>query len=118
MPANGGIGTAEAKRKALDCIGLGMSVADAMKSVGRTAKTWSNWRADDADFARKADEIREARKRAKSNAHDPDLFNLDFASWRKRFLGYDTYPHQQQWVDVLKGASPSRCPAATGSRPT
>lgn len=107
MPRTAGLSTSEAKKKALEGIGTGLSVADAMKAVGRTAKTWSNWRADDPDFARQADEIRERRKRAKANANDPNLSTLDFATWRKRFLGMDTYPHQQMWVDLLEGREPS-----------
>lgn len=117
MPLSAGLSTAEAKKKALEGIGVGLSVADAMKTVGRTAKTWSNWRADDPAFARAADDIRDRRKRAKDGAHDPNLYNLDFAAWRKRFLGMDTYRHQQQWIDVLESREPADLHPATTYKP-
>lgn len=106
MPVNAGLSTAEAKKKALDGFGVGLSVADAMKAVGRTAKTHQNWMSDDEDYKAAVAEVRARRKRAVEGKKDADLFTLGFAEWRKRFLGMDTYPHMQQWVDVLEGRAP------------
>jgi hypothetical protein len=106
MPRNTGLSMAEAKLKVLDLIGQGFTVKDAMDQVGRTAKSMENWRSADRDFAAKVDEVRERLKRAQAAGKDEDVANLGFAAFRKRFLGYDTYEHQQQWVDVLEGKDP------------
>jgi hypothetical protein len=105
VPVNAGFSTAEAKKRYLSCIGTGMSRADAAKAVGRTVKTIDNW-GSDPEFKAQVSEVRARRKRAIEGKADPDLANLDFATWRKRFLGMDTYAHQQQWVDVLEGRVP------------
>lgn len=96
----------EAKQKVIDGIAAGMTVEAACKAANRTVKTYEGWRANDKDFAAKVDEVRMQRLAAKDRGTNPDLANLSFAEWRKEFLGYDTYPHQQQWIDVLEGRDP------------
>jgi hypothetical protein len=34
---------------------------------------------------------------------EEDVATLDFATWRKKYLGQDTYAHQQAWVDIIEG---------------
>lgn len=84
-----------------------------MLAVGRTLKTYESWRRLDKPFAGRADEARAAAKTRKQlTAADPDPRpggagpRLDFAAWRKEFLGFDTYDHQQQWVEALEGRDP------------
>jgi hypothetical protein len=97
----------QAKDGVLALIKQGSSVEEACKAVSRTRKSYENWRSDDKEFAAKIDEARERRNKATSAGKDADLYNLDFAAWRKRFLGLDTYPHQQLWIDVLEGREPT-----------
>ena len=107
MPASNGLTTEAAKREFLKLRRKGLTVAESAKQVGRSVKTVENWRAADDAFKREADEASAALKRGKASDRDPELFTLDFASWRKRFLGMETYPHMQQWIDVLEGKPPT-----------
>jgi hypothetical protein len=113
----------QAKAGVLALIKQGSSVEDACKSVSRTRKAYENWRSADKEFAAAVDEARERRNKAAAKGKDGDLYNLSFAQWRKRFLGLDTYPHQQLWIDVLEGREPTLMhpsvryePAETGQR--
>ena len=100
-----GLSQAEAKRKVIAAIKSGMTIAGAMELVDRHPKTYENWRAADKEFAAAIDQIRGSR-RIYNKTKDPELYELDFATWRKRFLDQDTYPHQQMWIDVLEGKEP------------
>lgn len=97
----------QAKEGVLALIQAGKPVEEACKAVGRSRKSYENWRSQDKDFAAKVDAARERRDRATNAGKDPGLYNLTFAEWRKRFLGLDTYPHQQLWIDVLEGREPT-----------
>lgn len=91
-----------AKQKVLAAISAGMHVNDAMKSVGRTAKTYENWRCNDDHFRADVDRIRgEAASARKRGIGDRDR-TLSFAEWRKEFLDQETYPHQQAWIDIIE----------------
>lgn len=96
----------EAKQKVLDSLAAGLTVRAAVASVGRTEKAYEAWRAKDEAFRKRADDVRAARSSAKERGVDADYSNMSFADWRKEFLEFDTYPHQQQWVDVLEGNEP------------
>lgn len=99
----------DAKTIVLKEITKGRTVATAMAKVGRAVKTYEGWRKNDPEFAANVDRIRgriaDLPEGGKSDS-DADDYLLDFAGWRKRYLGYDTYAHQQQWVDVLEGREP------------
>lgn len=107
MPAKGGLSTAEAKEAALKAVAQGATVATAMAGVGRSEKTWENWRSFDKEFAKRVDEARSGLAFAKKRGVDPEAQVLSFAEWRKKFLHTDTFPHQQNWVDILEGREPS-----------
>ena len=96
----------QAKEAFLTAIQSGSSVGEACASVGRSRKSYENWRAADKDFASKVDAARERRDKAIDAGRDPELYELDFAQWRKRFLGRETYPHMQNLIDVLEGRDP------------
>ena len=96
----------QAKDHVLLLIGAGSSVADAMDSVGRSTKTYENWRSEDAGWAARISEARLKAQKGRDAKGDPELYNLSFADWRKRFLNRETYAHQQMWVDVLEGREP------------
>lgn len=97
---------AEAKARVIGLIAGGATVKEACESAGRSMKTYENWRATDKDFAAAIDSSRERAGKAKLAGRDPENYNLTFAQWRKKFLGRDTYPHQQLWIDVLEGKDP------------
>ena len=95
-----------AKAGALDAIRLGATMQEAADAVGRTKKWLENCRAEDKEYGAKIDAARARRQNARVAGKDPDLYNLGFEDWRKRFLKQDTYPHQRMWIDVLEGRPP------------
>jgi len=96
----------EIKAKVVELVAKGMSVKDACALVDRTPKSYENWRATDKAFAAAVDAARKRLKRSDRSGQDPEVYNLSFAEWRKRYLGRDTYKHHQLWVDVLEGKEP------------
>ena len=98
----------EAQEQVLLHLARGLKVEDAMGKVGRTRKTYENWRGNGAtEFAKKADAAKERARKGGEASRDPDIYSLSFAEWRLRFLGRHTYPHMQNLVDVLEGRDPS-----------
>lgn len=98
-----------AQKRCLDYIEAGHTVASALEKVGRSMKTWELWRRDEPDFKARADLALATRnvddgtregKRAAAKAGG-------FAAWRLKYLNVPTYPHQQQWVDLIEGREPS-----------
>lgn len=102
--------TAESKRLVLDHLARGLTVAAAMEAVGLKYKSYENWRAGDEDFKSKVDELRASMAAAKKAGLDPAARNIGFAEFRRQFLGQETYPHQQAWVDLLEGKVPDLRP--------
>src|SRR5437868_5511172 len=76
-----------------------MTVADALKQVGRYRATYEYWRKTDPEFRRKIDTLRLARK-------DPTLANVDFRDFRMTFFGMETFWHHQQMIDAIESAAP------------
>lgn len=111
----------QAKQRYLEAISKGYSSAQALEATGRgSLKTVENWRKTDKVFAEKADSIRTARKSQKTRGVQEDNATLDFADFRKKFFGADTYPHQQAWIDIIdgKGYTPRKGEAFTEADPT
>lgn len=97
---------AEAKKQVIRSISKGARVAKAMEDVGRGVKTYEDWRRDDVEFRDRINQARGVRTNTVDRALRDDALTLSFAEWRKEYLGYDTYEHQQQWIDVLEGKEP------------
>ena len=87
-------------------IRAGSDVNNACRAADRSRKWYEGVRHDDPEFAATVDEARTRRKDAQVIGKDPDLLNLTFPEWRKKFLDLDTYPHQMLWIDVLEGNPP------------
>lgn len=100
------LSVADAKKRVVNMIQAGSKVAEACEAAGRSVKTYENWRNTDKEFAAAVDKARQLATRAKDAGRDPENYNLSFADWRKKFLGRDTYAHQQLWIDVLEGKEP------------
>jgi hypothetical protein len=98
----------KAKELFLQLVQKGLTIDAICSAVGRTRTTYERWRASDKEFAQAVDRIRSARESAVENGVSQEGVDkdIDFATWRKRYLGYDTYPHQAQWIDVLEGRDP------------
>lgn len=113
MPPHGRVGlhgkkltVAEAKEVVLDMVAKGSTIIDAIAAAERTVQTHDNWRMKDPEYARRLDEIKAARSRKKEIGADPDVIGEDFASWRKKYLRRETYPHMQNLIDVIEGRDP------------
>jgi hypothetical protein len=65
LPVPKGMSITRAKEAVLDLFAKGVTVEVAMAAVGRTQKTYENWRASDEDFKNKVDQIRGVRASAK-----------------------------------------------------
>lgn len=104
---------ADAKREVIERIANGATLKDAMGSVGRSVRTYSTWRFYDKDFAAECDRVREGLAMARSKGFTAECYTLSFAEWRKRYLGQDTYRHQQAWIDVIEGKKYEPVPGET-----
>lgn len=96
----------QAKQRVILMIGAGATVQAACDQAGRSSKTYETWRRDDPAFKAAIDGSRRTADSAKNNGRAPEHYQLSFAEWRKKFLGRDTYQHQQLWIDVLEGKVP------------
>ncbi len=94
-----------AKRIILGCVAEGMTIEAACGQAGKSLKTYEYYRRTDKIFTDKVDRTRLGLK-DKAFA-SPDVHDLDFASFRKTYLHQQTFPHQQNLIDVIEGREPS-----------
>lgn len=108
----------EAMEVVLTGIAAGKKIEPLMASVGRTAMTYKTWRKEDADFARRVDEIRAQQSgrgirngRKSANGKEPDgeikvpakgRFEISFEQFRKQFLHQETYDHHRAWIAAIE----------------
>lgn len=99
--------------RTLALLAQGYSIVDCMRQLGREQGTFHRWRKEDPSFAARAEAILQRnhpkrKSRAKNVVELPksDLDTSTFGGFRKRFFGFDTYPHQQQIVDAYQSAAP------------
>jgi hypothetical protein len=93
------IPTAKAKEMVVNKIELGWSVKDALEAVDRAQATYAVWRSQDSDFRKLVDRARAAQGKTVPERKQAG----EFASFRKTFLGMETFPHQQMWIDLIEG---------------
>lgn len=90
----------EAKRLVLKRITAGESVRAAIASVGRKEATYQVWRSKDAEFRKSVDLARTALGKPAPPVRRPVG---EFAEFRRKYLGMETFPHQQMWIDLMEG---------------
>lgn len=77
---------------------------EAVRKVDRTRKAYDQWRSSDKGFAAQAD------RAINSKRLSPDKWREekagDFAHFRKKYLGMETFPHQLDWIDLIEGRKP------------
>jgi hypothetical protein len=96
--------SATAKRIILTAIAQGETVESACKKAGRSIKTYEYYRSTDKVFAGQVDRIR-GSLRGEALAESEET-SLTFAEFRKKYLGQETFPHQQNMIDLLEGRDP------------
>jgi len=99
----------------------GLSVGDALREVGRSARAYEEWRRD-AAFRAQVNGIRErrgfsvpdrrgaARREAEGGGAAADVRDprsLSFAEFSERYLHQRVFPHSQNIVDLIEGREPS-----------
>jgi hypothetical protein len=94
-----------AKKVILQCLAEGLTVEAACQAAGKSIKTYEYYRRSDLNFKNLADRTRLGAVNKKFA--DSDVMDLDFPSWRERFLKQKTFGHQQNLVDVINGRQPS-----------
>jgi hypothetical protein len=82
----------------------GMTVEAACQAAGKSVKTYEYYRRSDLNFKNLADRTRLGAVNKKFA--DADVMDIDFPTWRSRFLKQQTFPHQQNLVDVIEGREP------------
>jgi hypothetical protein len=92
-----------AKDRFVELMQNGMNIGPALEKVGRTRKTYEEWRRMDASFKAKVDQARQLRTIDKTAVRGE---KLGFAEFRKKYLKTETFWHQLQWIDVLEGREP------------
>jgi hypothetical protein len=88
----------------LEAIAAGATITEAVNRLGFTQSTLQRWRKVHPDF-RAQEEV----AKSKSLEVAPErlaAYAGSFASFRKMFLGMDTFPHQERLVEVLNGVQP------------
>lgn len=83
----------------------GHTIGSALDRVGRGRKAYEQWRRDDEGFRKRADQARALQDTKKKDRVRGE--RLDFATFRRKYLNVETFPHQQQWIDILEGREPS-----------
>jgi len=94
-----------AKRIILGCVAEGMTIEAACASAGKSIKTYEYYRRTDKVFTDKVDRTRLGLK--DKSFIDSDVHDITFAEFRQKFLHSQTFPHQQNLVDMIEGREPS-----------
>ena len=94
-----------AKRIILGCVSEGMTIDAACASAGKSMKTYEYYRRTDKIFCDKVDRTRLGLKDKKFAGGD--VHDISFSEFRKRFLHSETFPHQQNLVDMIQTGKPS-----------
>ena len=94
-----------AKRIILGCVAEGMTIEQACASAGKSMKTYEYYRRTDKIFTDKVDRTRLGLK--DKQFAGGDVHDITFAEFRKRFLHSETFPHQQNLIDMIEGREPT-----------
>jgi hypothetical protein len=94
-----------AKKVILECIAEGMTVEEACATAGKSIKTYEYYRRSDTKFKSLSDRTRLGS--INKNFQEADVSDIDFFTWRKRFLKTETFAHQKNLIDVIEGKDPS-----------
>ena len=94
-----------AKKIILKCIADGTTIEEACKVAEKSVKSYEYYRRTDKVFAEKVDRTRQGL-RGKSMASE-ETAEMDFFTFRERYLHSKTFPHQRNLIDVIEGRDPS-----------
>jgi len=95
----------KAKKVILSAIAEGMTVEQACQVAGRTLKSYEYYRRTDPVFKSLADRTRLGA--LEKNFAEASAKELDFPTWRKKYLHQETFGHQKNLIDVIEGREPT-----------
>jgi hypothetical protein len=95
----------EAKQELKKLLYQGMSVKDGLLQIGRSVRTYEEWRKRDKEFADEVTRIRGVLKDKKNGLYDNTPVP-DFPEFCETYLGNKLFAHQLQWFDMLEGRPP------------
>lgn len=95
------------KEKFVELIGKGAGVGLALEQIGRSRSWYENHRRNDPSFKMQVDLLRAPTQEKRREAAKASAEIKGFADFRRTYLGVDTFPHQQAWIDVLEGREPT-----------
>jgi len=95
----------KAKKTILAAMAEGSTVEQACLVAGKSVKTYEYYRRSDPAFKSLADRTRLGS--LEKNYTEETAKNLDFKTWRLKYLKQETFPHQMNLVDVIEGRQPS-----------
>lgn len=93
------------KEKLLRYFTQGYTIEEAMRSIGKSPKTYEYYRASDKEFKEAVDRIR-AAKVSGGRTQEPGALDIGFKEFRKNYLESETFPHQMNIIDLLEGREP------------
>jgi hypothetical protein len=82
----------------------GETIETACKAAGKSIKTYEYYRRSDAVFKNLLDRTRLGA--AEKNFADTTALDLDFKTWRKKYLHQETFGHQMNLIDIIEGRQP------------
>jgi hypothetical protein len=83
----------------------GMTVEAAVKTAGKSIKSYEYYRRVDPTFKSLADRTRLGS--VEKNWAEESALGLDFVTWRQKYLRSKTFGHQKNLIDVIEGREPS-----------
>ena len=95
----------KAKKVILQCIADGLTVEQSCSVAGKSIKSYEYYRRSDPVFKSLVDRTRLGA--LEKNFTESTARNLDFVTWRKKYLKQETFGHQKNLIDVIEGRDPS-----------
>ena len=101
------VATKKAQDKVLEGLELGLTVDQACRRANRSPRTYDGWMGRDPQFKERVAAIRRLHARGgEAPIETAEGQTISFSEFRSKYLKRDTFPHQQQWIDVLEGREP------------
>ncbi len=83
----------------IEMVSQGMTIADACKTLGIHRRTYDMYR---KRYPRYAERIEIAKQNGREQREQDYLWDGNFITFRKQFLGFDTYFHQAQILQAIE----------------
>jgi hypothetical protein len=95
----------EAQKRVLAQLEQGLTITDAMRTVGRNDTTFRQWVMNSPEFKEASDKARLAGKGFKADLQN--LKDISYEDFCQQFLNTKIFPHQRNWIELIEGKDPS-----------